>query len=120
MTKGAALAGALAVVVVARRCRRVVVTGSSMRPTLESGDRLLVVRAGRPRPGHLVVMPDPRQPDRLLVKRAAAVRGGAVTIQGDNPASSTDSRDFGPVPVDALRGRAVYRYGPPERAGWLR
>jgi nickel-type superoxide dismutase maturation protease len=119
MTKGAALTGALVALVLARRCGRVVVTGSSMQPTLKSGDRLLVIRAGRPRPGHLVVVPDPRQPDRLLVKRAAAVHGGAVTVRGDNPASSTDSRDFGPVPVQMLKGRAVYRYGPPERAGWL-
>lgn len=117
-----ALAAALAVgaVTATRRCRRVVVTGSSMQPTLTSGDRLLVIRAGRPRAGHLVVVPDPRQPDRLLVKRATEVRDGQVVVRGDNPASSTDSRDFGPMPFDVLKGRAVYRYSPAERAGWLR
>lgn len=109
---------------VARVLRRVEVTGGSMRPTLEPGDRVLAVRARRARAGDLVVVRDPRDPrdlrnaGRLLVKRVAAVGPHGVEVRGDNAAASTDSRVFGPVP--AVWGRAVYRYAPAARAGWLR
>jgi hypothetical protein len=39
---------------------------------------------------------------------------------GDNEKHSTDSRHFGPVPPALVRGKAVYRYAPPTRAGRLR
>ncbi|HZQ28381.1 MAG TPA: S26 family signal peptidase, partial [Acidimicrobiales bacterium] len=66
--------------------RRVEVTGDSMRPTLEPGDRLLVVRWPWLRAGQLVAVPDPRQPDRVVVKRIAACDGATVTVLGDNAA----------------------------------
>ena len=97
--------------------RRVEVQGDSMRPTLLAGDRLLVLRAGRVRPGDLVVFADPRQPRRRMVKRVAAVDDGGVTVTGDNAEHSTDSRLFGPV--GAVEGRPVYRYHPPGRVGRL-
>ena len=86
-----------------------------MRPTLLPGDRVVAVRCRRPQPGDLVVLPDPRLPARTLVKRVDAVGPGGVTVVGDAPDASTDSRTFGPVP--AVWGRAVYRYAPRERAG---
>ena len=87
-----------------------------MRPSLEPGDRLLVLRLP-PRVGDVVAL---RHDGRTMVKRVAAVQGDAVTVLGDNAASSTDSRTFGPVGRDAILGRAVYRYAPPARAGRLR
>jgi len=90
-----------------------------MLPTLEPGDRLLVRRSRRPRIGDLVVVPDPRDPALLLVKRVAARRGEHLELRGDNPMSSTDSRDFGAVPTTAVWGRVVRRYAPPRRAGRL-
>lgn len=90
-----------------------------MRPSLVPGDRLVVLRAGRPRPGHVVALDDPRHPGRVLVKRVVAVHaGGAVTVRGDNPAASTDSRDFGTAA--SVRGRALYRYHPAHRVGPVR
>jgi nickel-type superoxide dismutase maturation protease len=100
---------------VARRFERVEVTGDSMWPALRPGDRLLVVRGGRARPGDVVTLADPRRPDRVMVKRVAARSSGGVVVHGDNPAASTDSRHFGPVP--RVRGRAVYRYHPAARVG---
>lgn len=102
---------------VARRVRRLEVTGASMRPTLEEGDRLLVVRHGRVRAGDLVVLRDPRHPGRLVVKRVVVASAAGLTVRGDNPAASTDSRDFGPVTASSVRGRVVYRYAPPARRG---
>jgi nickel-type superoxide dismutase maturation protease len=107
---------------VAAAFSRVSVSGDSMRPTLEPGDRLLVRRVGgRPRlgPGDLVTVPDPRPESggRILVKRVGSVDGDTVALVGDNPHASTDSRSFGPVPVSSVLGRVVYRYGPPGRSG---
>lgn len=91
-----------------------------MRPALEEGDRLLVVRRRRYRVGDVVALPDPRLPERVVVKRVAAVDGDRLEVLGDDPAGSTDSRSFGPVAARTVIGRAVYRYAPPARAGRLR
>jgi nickel-type superoxide dismutase maturation protease len=90
-----------------------------MMPTLAPGDRLLVVRLGRPRPGDLVALRDPDEPARLLVKRIKARGPAGVEVRGDNEAASRDSRVFGPVAPSRLLGRAVYRYFPPAQAGRL-
>lgn len=101
------------------------VRGGSMAPSLLPGDRLLVesrsYRRRAPRPGEMVLAPDPRQSDRELIKRVAAIddAGDAADLRGDAPESSTDSRDFGAVPLSAIRWRAALRYWPPERAGRL-
>ena len=81
---------------------RVAVEGSSMMPTLAPGDRLLVVRLGRPRPGDLVALRDPDDPARLLVKRIKARGPAGVEVRGDNEAASRDSRAVragGPFPA---------------------
>jgi nickel-type superoxide dismutase maturation protease len=90
---------------------RVVVEGWSMDPTFAPGDRLLLVRRWRVlRPGDLVAFDDPREPGRRLVKRVHVVRTDSVEVLGDNPAASTDSRAFGPVPKAAVRHFVVRRY----------
>lgn len=101
-----------------RRVLRLEVQGESMSPTMQPGDRVLVVRTDRLRPGQVVAVRDPRDPERIVVKRVA---GGSAAVGwrvlGDNPARSTDSRAFGAVGPDLVVGRVVYRYHPPERAG---
>ena len=98
--------------------RRVNVIGASMLPTVEPGDRLLVIGL-RPRPGDIVAVVDPRDGDRVLVKRVSSVDETGVTVLGDRPDASTDSRTFGPVRPGLVLGRAVYRYWPAERRGRL-
>ncbi|HVM00755.1 MAG TPA: nickel-type superoxide dismutase maturation protease [Egibacteraceae bacterium] len=113
-----ALAAGAVLVGAAAAHGRFVVRGESMTPTLEPGDRLLVRRwPARARPGDLVVVVQPGPPDRLVVKRLAAARSSRLTVLGDNPAASTDSRHYGDLPRGALRGRVVYRYAPAERSG---
>lgn len=91
-----------------------------MVPAVAAGDRVLVWRTGRVREGDVVALRDPRQPARTIVKRVAGVDEAGVVVLGDNPAESTDSRHFGPVPRSLVRGRVVYRYAPASRAGRVR
>jgi nickel-type superoxide dismutase maturation protease len=102
-----------------RPVRRVEVGGDSMLPALRPGDRLLVLRPGPVRVGDVVALPDPRVPARTMVKRVADRGPQGITVLGDNPAASTDSRQLGPVPPGAIVGRAVYRYLPDSRRGLL-
>jgi nickel-type superoxide dismutase maturation protease len=114
------------------RSRRVEVHDDSMSPTLRPGDRLLVdpraYRASPPHPGEIVVLTDPETPARWLVKRVAAVGpagrdpdhdtplpDGTVFVTGDAADRSRDSRQFGPVPLTLLVGRAYRCYAPADR-----
>jgi nickel-type superoxide dismutase maturation protease len=94
------------------------VRGRSMAPTLLPGDRLLVVRLA-PRTGDVVLAADPRDADREMVKRVASIDAFGVTLRGDNPVASTDARTFGAIPTDRVRWRAVLRYWPIRRAGFI-
>jgi signal peptidase I len=43
-----------------------------------------------------------------------------VFVLGDNRPSSHDSRSFGPVPLEQIKGRALFVYWPPDQMGSLR
>jgi inner membrane protease subunit 1 len=94
------------------RPRRFVVSGDSMLPTLRPGDRLLVARLGHAKQGEIVVVRDPRSPSRLICKRVVSADARHIVVRGDNPDASTDSRAFGPVPVEWVVGRVLRRYYP--------
>jgi nickel-type superoxide dismutase maturation protease len=118
--------GLAAGVTMSRRWLDVVeVRGDSMAPSLLPGDRLLVESRSyerrSPRPGEVVLAGDPRDPDRELIKRVAGVDDAAFAaeLRGDAPDASTDSREFGSVPLSTIRWRAAFRYWPPERVGRL-
>jgi signal peptidase I len=123
---------------------RVTVADGSMLPSIAPGDWLLVdpTTARWPRRGSVVVF---REPDSgvLAIKRVVA-RPGDWTRFGDGwlqmsedeawllgdatddelaaagHGPAIDSRRYGPVPVEALVGRAWFRYGPVRRIGRLR
>jgi len=104
---------------------RVEVAGTSMRPTLEPGDWALAVRVRRVRRGDVVVVEHPERPGFDLVKRVVHVPGDVAPdgrvlmdelwIEGDEPEGSTDSRRFGPVPMERVRARVRWVWWPPER-----
>lgn len=97
------------------------VRDESMSPALRPGDRLLVdpkaYRDRPPRVGDVVVLVDPEQVSRWLVKRVAAVdaTAGSVEVRGDANEVARDSRQFGPVPIRSVVGRAYYCYYPVAR-----
>jgi nickel-type superoxide dismutase maturation protease len=108
---------------------RVAVEGTSMSPTLEPGEWLVAVKARSIRPGALVVIEHPARPGYEMVKRVAAFPGDRPSdralgpdeywVIGDNEDASTDSRSFGPLGRDAIRGRVVLRYWPARRGAWI-
>ena len=114
-----------------------------MRPAIEPGDWLLVDPTVRrwPRRGSIVVFREPFT-DVLAIKRVAARPGDWVRFAdawlrlGDDEAwllgdatddelaaagfgPAADSRRYGPVPVEALVGRAWFRYAPASTIGRL-
>ena len=94
------------------RRRRLRVTGESMLPHLPPGQEVLIIPPRHddrpPQIGDVVVIQHPRQPETRIIKRIAHIQpGGDYILLGDNPAASTDSRSFGPVPPGKILGRVV-------------
>ncbi|MFC4912493.1 S26 family signal peptidase [Actinomadura gamaensis] len=125
--------GALAaasLVAVRRTLILTTVDGTSMEPSLRSGDRVLIRRTRRVRRGQITLLravPD----DTLLLKRAVAVPGDhlpkdwadpdvksladttvprdTIVVLGDNRPTSWDSRHFGHVQRTQILGVLLAR-----------
>jgi hypothetical protein len=65
-----------------------------------AGQRLTAIRRWRVvRVGDVVVLRDPRERTRWILKRCVGKEGKLLDLRGDNADQSTDSRQFGLVPV---------------------
>lgn len=92
-----------------------------MRPTLEPGDRILVLQWSRAwRPGDVIVFAEPDARRTFSVKRISEIDAVGVRVRGDNPNVSRDSREYGSVPQSFISGRAIYIYAPRARRGRAR
>jgi len=86
------------------------VSGTSMIPTLDDGDIVIITRGPRPGDRDVVLVPHPFKRSVSILKRIAAItENGRVELRGDNPDESTDSRTFGSVPIEYIKGKAVCR-----------
>ncbi|GAA2596911.1 hypothetical protein GCM10010399_29430 [Dactylosporangium fulvum] len=85
------------------------VSGPSMVPTLRAGDRVMVLRTTKARPGDLVVATFRARPGLLVVKRVIRRDGDGWWIEGDNPFGGDDSRTYGRAD---LVGRVTFRWWP--------
>ncbi len=136
---------------------RIRVDGSSMVPTLQSGEFVIVnrlaYRFGEPNYSDVVVFRFPRDPEQEYIKRVIALPGDTVHVQnrrvfvngheihepyinaaplysgewhipegqvfvlGDNRNNSSDSHNWGPVPLEDIIGKAIFVYWPPSDWG---
>jgi len=110
---------------------RVEIQGKSMAPSLQPGDWAIATTARRIARGDVVVLVHPLRPDLELVKRVLggpgdpALPGGRPLgpdewfVVGDNHETSTDSRSFGPVRDEHLRGVVRFVVWPRGRVGMV-
>lgn len=130
------LAILLSTAIIAVACRVFVldaarISGRSMLPALEPEQLVLVFKAayglhapwrgasGGASGGYILRWASPRAGDIVaatspvtglpVVKRVGPgqLSGNRVFLSGDNPAESTDSRSYGPVPVESVIGRVI-------------
>lgn len=87
-----------------RRRRRFRVQGPSMLPTLKPGEFVLINPHAVAAIGDLVVADHPHKPIQILKRVAGFDETGNVQLQSDNESEGTDSRHFGPISPQAVRG----------------
>ena len=79
-----------------------------MSPGLKPGDRVIATpySGEQLQSGAVVLLMHPSQ-GHLMLKRLSHPCNGGWWVLGDNPASSSDSRQFGPVAATAIRAIAT-------------
>ena len=86
--------------------------GTSMNPTLRDGEVVLVDRGAPIEVGDIVVARHPIEQGSDVVKRVARInQSGHYYLVGDNLDDSTDSRHYGPVTSEYIKGKVVARLG---------
>lgn len=75
------------------------VEGLSMAPTYDHGQIVLGWRLSKPRVGDVVIA---RHHRVEIIKRIDQIDNEQVYLLGDNPQESTDSRQFGWLPITAV------------------
>jgi len=83
------------------------VSGSSMYPTLKEGDVLLVDKRAELEEDQIVILKDPQNPKKVLVKRIIVLDSEYAWVEGDNNGNSRDSRDFGEVSRTNIIGKVI-------------
>ena len=84
--------------------------GKSMNPTLKDGEVVLVDRAAKIEVGDIVVAKHPIEQTSEVVKRVEWINeNGLYFLVGDNLEDSTDSRHYGAVTREYIRGKVVAR-----------
>lgn len=84
--------------------------GISMNPTLKNGEVVLVDREAKIETGDIVVAKHPLEQTSEIVKRVENVNErGYYFLIGDNLEDSEDSRHFGAVAREYIKGKVVAR-----------
>lgn len=77
-----------------------------MLTSLAPGDKVLVDAKGYITVGDVVLAEHPYRSDVKIIKRVVEIAdNGRLTLSGDNPAESTDSRTFGSVSLESIIGK---------------
>jgi nickel-type superoxide dismutase maturation protease len=91
------------------------VRGPSMLPTLRPGAIALALPLAKDDsvlPGDVVLARHPQRHTTVMIKRVLSLADEGALLAGDNPAASTESVDFGPVPRGDLLARVTWRLWP--------
>jgi nickel-type superoxide dismutase maturation protease len=84
--------------------------GKSMNPTLKDGEVVLVDRTAEIEVGDIVVAKHPIEQNSEVVKRVERINeSGHYFLVGDNLEESNDSRHFGAVAREYIKGKVVAR-----------
>lgn len=77
-----------------------------MLPSFNDGDVLLLFKGRRKglKRGDIVMF---RHQGIEKIKRIVSIRNELLWLEGDNKAASTDSRDFGSVPIEQVIAKVV-------------
>lgn len=90
------------------------------------GDTIEITPEGRlKRNGELLEKPDIFAHNRYYPSQSThqtifKVPKGKVFVFGDNSRNSFDSRVLGGIPLEDVTGKAIFRYWPPNRIGFIR
>ena len=93
------------------------VTGPSMYPAYQEGDRVLIDRylwrVTGLYAGDVVVFDHPRGRGWLDIKRVSdhSAERGTYYLLGDNAQNSADSREYGSIPPSYILGRVILNMG---------
>ncbi len=110
-----------------------IVHGSSMVPTFQSGDYLIIdeitYQFRKPERGEVIVFRYPKDTSQFFIKRIEGLPGETINgtglsqdeyyVLGDNTFASSDSRYWGPVKSNLIIGRAILRLWPVPSLGIL-
>ncbi len=86
------------------------IEGESMAPVLRDGDLVLVDEKAKFGIGDIVIASHPFKSGIEMAKRITAIdANGKFFLVGDNSDESTDSRTFGPVSLECVKGKVKSR-----------
>jgi nickel-type superoxide dismutase maturation protease len=88
------------------------VQGESMAPAYHSGDLVLIRKTRKAKRNNIVIAHRPDQEDLLIIKRVVTITNNGYWLQGDNSEFSDDSRLFGEVPKELIKGIVLFKYWP--------
>ena len=85
------------------------VVGDSMEDMISEGD-LIIYKKINPKNldlkiGDIVVASHPKIKSKLIIKRIFRIHQNKFDLRGDNFLSSTDSREWGLIELDLIRGK---------------
>ncbi len=86
------------------------VENNSMFPALRSGEQVIIKKSAKLKVGDIVIARHPYKKSVEIIKRIKEIdEGGKYFLIGDNKDESSDSRTFGAVSIEYIKGKVISR-----------